>query len=52
MMQLCGHHCLLRYVEGGGKWKYGVIGNVCSQAFMGVTRGWCFIRGLYEGVTT
>jgi hypothetical protein len=43
MAQLFGHHCLLLYVECGGKSKYCVIGNFCSQACMSATWGWCFI---------
>ena len=39
------HHKLWQYTKGGGKSKHYVIGNLCSQAFMGTNWGWCCTRG-------
>jgi hypothetical protein len=35
---------LWRYIDGGGKSKYCIVGNFCLHTFIGVKWGWRYIR--------
>ena len=43
---------LWRYIEGGGKSKYRIVGNFCLQTSIGVQWGWRYIRAWLCGLST